>query len=404
MAEFDTVNSATFKMTDGVRDTFVGDKDKGVFEPTIQISPWEDEEDCLKVYKDISASISKQTNLTDKANLIWQDSKEIWTIQPFGNYKPTGIKDDYYNWLGAQCLIRIDSKPIIVGDYARFEFKLENYENMKFLLQPGEGHPEWKPEWKSGTSDWFEWSIAVYHKIKHNSSPGHNYKTSKICHILRPWCEDDLGNFTWGKWEIGNDTITKLIPKEAFEQGSWWIIDATFGNTAQGGGAANHIVDRVRATAEGHSPASDGTVDNLHAWLSASGVTDRNIAMALYNNANQAFIAGSGSDLVNSGTDLDGDITFPYAGGGPSVLSAVSYDIAVWSEGAAGYVYIYDDFSSGAGYRTDDTDTFNWADPEGTTAANRIHSLYVEYSVGVGGNAPTGAIHGALYGPMGGVA
>lgn len=383
MAEFDIVDNTTFKMSHGVRDTFVGDKDKGIFEPTVQISPWEDEEDCLKIYKDISASVSKQTDLTDKVNLVWQDSKEIWTMQPFGNYKPTGIKDDYYNWLGAQCLIRIDSKPTIVGDYARFEFKLAGHENMDFHLQPGVGHPLWKAEYKPGTPDWAEWSIAVYHKSKAWSSSGHNYKTGKVCHILRPWCEDNLGNFTWGRWEIGNGIITKLIPKEAFDKGTWWIVDATFGNTSQGANSGNSIKNSIVTTNVGTNPALDGTVDNLHAWVVAVGITARDSEMHLVD-ADLDLATNGRTDAVSSGTDFDGDMSFPYSGTAPTVLAAGSYIFSLWGDAGAGDVYVYDDFGSGRGYFDINSNQFTWPNPIVGSSSNRIWSLYCEYTAAAG--------------------
>lgn len=391
MATLTEINSTTYKtVAEDIRETIIGDQKAETFNPTIEISPWEDSEDCLKIYKDISSSTNVTVDLKDKESLIWQADGEQWQFESFGNYVPKGIQSPLYNWNGVQFIIRIDTKPKINADgYARFSFKLAGHENMDFFLQPGEDSPEWRIEWKEGTPDWAEHSIAVYHKTKKNSSQKHNYKTGKICHILRPWVVDSEGNFTWGKWEIDipNSTITKLIPGKAFDFGTFWKVDATFGNTSQGANHGNQIDGNIWVTTEGHSPAVDGTVDNLHGWLYASGITARTMQMALYNNSGKTLITGSESDSVNSGTDLDEDVTFPYIGSGPGVLAATSYDIAVWGSAGPGNVYVYDDLISNASYNDPQGSQFNWPDPYDTTnLINRRVSLYVEYTAGAGGD------------------
>jgi hypothetical protein len=411
--EFNPINDTTFDIIEGVRSTIIGDDKKETFEPTIQIQPWEDKEDCLKIYKDISLSSGINIDLNDKEGLSWGDDKETWTIQPFGKYKPDGILSDYYNWSGAQALIRLDAKPKIdIDGFARFVFHLQNYINMDFFLQPGEADPIWQPEWRQGTPDWSEYSIAVYHKnkrgLRHSAVTNEvveSYKTGKVCHIFRPWCIDNLGNFTWGKWEmdISHGTITKCIPAKAFDVGIYWIVDATFGNTAQGANHVNPCDDVIMSTSLAANPAANGTADALHAWLYYASITSRNMAMAMYDDDDKSLIAGTPTDVEASGTDFDGDWSFDnWAGGAPSVATGVNYLMSVWNIGEAGDVFVYDDFSSGRGYLDTDFGFDSWPATLPAGSTNRIHSFYCEYTAGGAGVAPTGTIYGPLVGPMGG--
>ncbi len=166
MADFLPVDSTTFKtVTEEIRETIVGDSKESVFCPCIEVRPWEDD-DCLKIWKDTSASLSIGSNLVDKERLTWQDNKEFWTISPLGIDKPDDIKDDFHaHWNGAQFVIRLDEKPKIDPDgYARFIFQMSGHKDLLFFHQPEFTQEE--IDLGGRQPDWVIDSVAVYHKSK----------------------------------------------------------------------------------------------------------------------------------------------------------------------------------------------------------------------------------------------
>lgn len=401
--EFEIIDSTTFQeVSDVTRKTIVGNSKASTFEPLIEIVPWEDN-DVLKFWKDTDASTQISSDLSNKGGLIWQDSKELITFNPLQVTKEPQFDD--CTWSGAKFTILLNEKPKIDPDgFARFTWKMSGYEDMDFLPQPAKGEEGYE---LFGTPIWIEHSIAVYHKTKRNNHPGRTYKTGKVCHLCRPWCRDSLGNFTWGKleYDLVAGTITKVIPAGAFNfvGATWWLVDETFGTTAQGGSTGGWLCDgAITGSREGFNPASDGTADSCSAWvLGTGGMTSRNVAMCLYDNSDNSFITDGNTNEVSVSAGADQEITFTYTSK-PSVLSAAAYNIVVWGELAAGDVEIYGDFISSAGGQEVNGNMFTWPDPWVPTNANRRFSLYCTYTPAVGGNAPTGALYGPLVGPLGG--
>lgn len=408
MDEFLTVNSTTFKTeSEEVRETIVGNSKSSSFEPMIEAFPWEKEHgDCLKFWKDTSLSQGISVNTSDKSSLIWEDSdsKMIFATAE-GNF--FGFPELAQTMLprkfgGAKFAWYLTQRPIADPDgLVRFTMRMSGHEDMDFHMRAFPGDPLHD----IGTPPIVDGCLCISHKTKANNCPGSTFKCGKVCTIFRPWVIDSQGGFGWGHFEydLKQGTITKCFKKEVFDtSATWWLVDETFGNDGGGSGTGNPIDNYILSTRVGHSPASNGTVNTLHSHLYASSITARDLQMALHNDADASYIADSATDSVSSGTDIDGYVTFPYTGGGPACLAAVTYLISVWGNPAAGDVVHYDDGNqgSGTGYQENSADQWNWPTLAKTDYVRKAYN-YVTYTP-TDGVAPTGGLNGPLVGPLGG--
>ncbi len=380
--KFDIVDSTTFKEVTKVvhghtRETIVGNSKSGLFEPCVEIKPWN--EDTLKIWKDTSLSTGVSSNVSDKSGLIWSDSDSQYTFSPFmksihSRFSDLANENGGAGINGAKFTIRLTSKPSIDGDgYARFVFKLSGHKDMEFWPQRSlEVEEDWAVSElgysrkdavaiMAGTQrpEYVVDSLAIYHKTKGGFN---QYSTGKVCHIYRAWCEDSLGNFTWGKWEIDEiaGTLTKCIPEEAFDfiGATWWVVDGTIGNE-NSGVTTQPSENQVRGPynlGDGYDPGETTTVDSIEAYLSVDsgsenilgGIWDINDSLALETNG------ATGAVSISDGAAWK---TLIYSSK-PTVTNGTDYIFGVIGEGTVLNTY-YDSlpaFNAGfQDYRVDNT-------------------------------------------------
>ena len=339
--EFEPVNDMTFREVTEIkhghtRETIIGNSRSTSFEPMIEAKPWN--EDCLRIWKDISESTSISSDLTNIKELIWRDSKEQITISPvmenlnirlgglFEHNRNTGIR-------GAKLTYLLNKKPKIGPDgYARFQFRMSGHEDMYFWRQPSlteeASWPDSNPDLleRATRPEYVVESVAIYHK----SRGGYNqYSTGKAGHLYRPWCQDSQGNFTWGKWEydLQAGTLIKCIPAKAFDysNATWWLVDFTFGNEASGASFwyTDDYLLGPYVQGSGYSPADgDGDVDYVWGYIRGDSA-NQHAKAALWNVADNSLLTNSETDILTVAEATEWQ-SLGYSGTAPSVLDANS--------------------------------------------------------------------------------
>lgn len=381
-----TTFGETFPVNKGERKTIIGDSESSSFRPAIEL---ESALGTLKIQKDIT----KSKNISsDVSKLEWQDDTEKYTFSPLR----TGLISQFsgLNENGAKFTISLTQRPKADADgMVRFPFKISGHEDMEFWHQRsfaeeialGRLTPEQAA--KSHRPEYVIDSLAVYHKSKRDNQ----YMTGKVCHIYRPWVKDSLGNFTWGKWEVDlvTSTLTKVFPQLAFANGTSWLVDATFGNLLTGTSGSDINVE-MRGPA-GYSPVSNGTVVDARPYIGVSSGT-QNAKCGLYDASDDSFITGSESDSISVTGASFTEYTMTYSGG-PSVLSAISYDLACIADGAnVQLAYDSQPGSSDVGFN-DYVGSYSFDDPKvGNLDFNR-YSIYFNYDPA---GAPSGPPVGSL--------
>jgi len=370
------------------RKSFIGNSKSVDFQPVVEITPFENDSDCLRV-EYIPQGTVKPVDLTDKAQLIFEDDLGEFAFSPL----MTALHEEFDKDLarrnngagvsGIKATLLLNAKPKIDFDgFARFSFQVYRYENMRFSYQPhdasGENQDTGAP-WKiiNNRPDCAKGSYAVYHKSKANN----RFTTGKVCHIYRPWCQDSLGNFTWGEWEWDetHGILTKCIPEKAFDSGKWWMVDFTFGDTDSGASGTQNVEDHKLVYNNVTPSDGNGNGDTLHADINVTTEAKLSI-MGLYTNADTTIVANgcTGAELV--AIDWDAYKTYTF-GTQPAIVGTTSYDIMLHTDNGDGNFEVYYDSDVGNGT----VGTWNAYDgtcdsPHGVSSGNSKFSLYCTYS------------------------
>lgn len=228
-----------------------------------------------------------------------------------------------------------------------------------------------------------------------------SFTTGKLCNIPRPRLTDTDGKEAWCdlliQVENGIGTVLVTMPTDFLDSARYPIRrNLTFGQTDSGAAVISreNYISGVKAT----GAAGTGSKISLDCYESGSS-GDHNWKCAVYLQADDSFITNSDtqerSDIGTS--QAFHDFTF----GTAPTFSAVAYYIVGWANNGSGFAYFAYDTVSSAGMI--DSQTYGaWPDPCSPTARNEEYSLYVTYTAGGGGNAPTGNINGPLSGPLAG--
>ncbi len=386
--QFEQIAPTTFWQEGSAeREIILGNSKSQLFEPVLEINPWQ--EDSLKIWKDTSSSLSVGASVSDHSALLWEDSKEQYTFSPLSVNLPNELSG--VTWPGAKFHILLNGIPKIDLDgYARFEFQMSGYEDMEFFHQG----PLNQDEIDDGARrpEHIIDSIAIYHRAKTNNQ----YQTGKVCHILRPWCQDSLGNFTWGKWEwdFQKGTITKCIPQAAFQYlgATWWLVDATFGLTTQGGTGIDNVAGGNYASHDTTTEA--GTVTAIHAWIGSTGGTGaQNFSLCMYdddavNGFPQAQLAVEVQGSV-TGADAAADKSVGYSTG---LTGSTKYWFALWPEHFRIEFY-YDGGAANQGVTRNGVADLPDPWPDLGAKEARKYSFYVDYTAAAGGLSIPVAMH-----------
>ena len=330
--EFTDIGSNTFRLqhttqSEILREVFVGHRGNSNFRPVIEIKPWKSDVDNLMFYYDDSGVPFPTVNLSDKSRLKWENL----------TFNPIGVDNDsIFSGVslptGVKFVILLDAKPTADPDgYVRFPFKLANHANFKFNLQlPLTGRPEH-----------VEYSIAVKHKTKRNNYGSKVYTTGKIAHLFRPWCRDDLGNFTWGKWEVADadgskiTEIVKAIPKEAFSYvgATSWTVDAMIGDTDEG--ATTRTIENLIRGCQATSGGTAGTGDSISVFMTKTFAYQHFAKCCLYDSSTNKITNGETEEKEWNAAFALTWVTFDFSVA-PTIAASTSYKMCVWGNAVLG--------------------------------------------------------------------
>jgi len=182
----------------------------------------------------------------------------------------------------------------------------------------------------------------------------------------------------------------RIIGNSNLQEGNSFEIDPTFGESGTGTTAQTFIGDIWGSIA---SPASDGTIDNITAYLNFDGPA--NTRCAIYNNATKAYVVQTEEKSVDTGGVFSW-VVFNFSGS-DEISTEIDYYICVWSS---------DDslrFQSGGYYfrdKTSYTGDFSVMDPivnDGNGASTVcIYASYTE-SDGVAWQVINNTYNGSLF-------
>ncbi len=228
-------------------------------------------------------------------------------------------------------------------------------------------------------------SYAVYHSTRRgdivlgDGRPA-RYGTGKAFHIYRPRVWDSRGDTVWGTLQIDTTARTLSVPLSAkwLEAAAYPVtIDPTFGKTDIGG-STKSLTGRWRGGE--FSCANAGDADSITVYVSNSC----DVGAAVYDDN-----GGLPGNLIDSSTSAvasggAGWVSFASALT-PSYTASTTYHIGGIDAGTDP-IMAYDDGSDEGSYYAG-----SWppADPANSPAeSSRIYSAYVTYSSG-GGSEPT---------------
>ncbi len=243
-------------------------------------------------------------------------------------------------------------------------------------------------------------SYAVYWKNSWNQ-----YKTGKFCHIYRPKITDASNHWEWCILEYKNKQLIITIDQSYLDNAVYPItLDPNFGFTSEGGS----------------STFVDGAGSSLVGELGAAPATATYTEIHIYMSEDLAGIDWAGVVYAESGGEPVARVAFTATQGTVAGVTFTEYSLAITAALTAtntyfaGFCQELDDISvaydnagaTGTGFEMRFNAADDWATgPSPWTdtlqRSDRRISAWLVYSA-AGGSAPTGAIHGALYGPLGG--
>lgn len=295
--------------------------------------------------------------------------------------------------------IQFNNKPL--NNY--IELDIDFPDGLEFYKQttPAGYHPNYSntdPPDEIYVPDEVENSYAVYWNKRNNK-----YRTGKFCHIYRPKLTDAKQNSIWADIDINPQTKKMWITWDV----DWMksavlpiVLDPTIGDTDESGGSTSVCSDYVWALELG-TMSENGTVSTIHMYNAASSSIVGKLVAYEDTDADDEPEA-----LVDYTVEIDcsgtGWISDNGTQGGSLTSGRIEYAGCWWEDGGS---YQYD----AVGGYTAHIDTTGYSDttppnPYGrlTGFNNRRASCYIDYTTGVAGNAPTGALDGPLCGCLDG--
>lgn len=226
-------------------------------------------------------------------------------------------------------------------------------------------------------------SYAVYADGKKNNE----YKTGKICHILRPKAVDSNGDEQWGTFnDDANETgyLVITIPQKFLDNAKYpVIIDPTFGYTSVG--ASNWIV--AANSIWGSEAVLSETADLNTIYVYCRIDSSDNLSMGIYDEDG----SGHADTLVDSGEDTGNGTRWWSDSLSATSVAADNYWIVALSQNYNVYRYV-DSTSSHDNVAHDNYGTYPL--PASSPGFNNYwsdawtYSMYVDYTASGGG--PTG--------------
>ena len=213
---------------------------------------------------------------------------------------------------------------------------------------------------------------------------GIEWKTGKVGHLYRMMAHSYDGKVpdVWCDWSINGDVFSLTIPFDWYndKKTKFPIIIApvgdTFGYTSAGGSVHTGagFGDRVWADLNTYSPASDGTSDSLHAYVSCPYDDSVNMRLGMYIGTD--FVDGS-SVVINHNSSTP---AWKSANVSVSVFSASNYTMAALPDNNAIGLH-YDDTDVDRQYAVQDyasdfPDPITWT----SLTTDRTYSIYCTYT------------------------
>lgn len=234
-------------------------------------------------------------------------------------------------------------------------------------------------------------SYAVYHKNREliNIKGGIEYKTGKAFHIYRPKATDANGNEIWCELNIDIDskTLTVTIDQTWIDNAIYpVIVDPTFGFTTAG--AFSRATNDNNAFFTAGTPASNGTVDSISAYLlESSGTSNFKGLVCTSSGGDPGTIItngiGGAANITGSANWFTSTFSTP-----PSVTGSTQYHPGiVVLENLI--LTLYYDASSGNSDGDSSNSYASPQDPGATLEIDDLLSIYATYTEDVGGGDET---------------
>lgn len=241
-----------------------------------------------------------------------------------------------------------------------FEFQLEDDEQLDYLYQapldkvnyPGRTCTALECRDASGVRnkrpiDIID-SYAIYHKTKANHVVGQmNYETGKFQHLYRSESRDRDGAKAWNSMWITDGVLRITVPWRFLDDATYPIIvDPTFGYTSQGASTDNAGNQLIFGEATG-TPASNGVLNSITAFVCTNGVGDSTLNPALYNNsAGNPTTLVTGTAINSGGSSITSascatQVTTTY-GTPPAITSGTQYHFGLSAQYANDYRWAHD--------------------------------------------------------------
>lgn len=284
-------------------------------QPTVRFKKWNGEVDMGVTYEKVKAKAEKSF-LSDKVE--WKDGNEEVHAYPIKSR--ADIEGDAF-----EIEVILNQK----SDTNKFDFHIDNYENLNFYYQPplNEEYPErgcsetecisggrrtYRPENVVG-------SYAIYHKAKKDYVIGDtNYGNGKAFHVYRPKAFDSAGREKWAKLEYKDGVLTVVVPQEFLDNATYpVIVDPTFGYTSLG---ATYDCDSTGNTYYYQlgdlSPSGSNTATNHNIGQTSNCGDSRTNKMALYSESGgnpASKLVEDGSTTASSGNVFATGPTISYS-------------------------------------------------------------------------------------------